>query len=1053
MKKKLTKTGHLPYLATSIEYCLNTKVAFYHFCLFILITLTCSTNIAIAQQQGRKISGKISDNQGLPLPGASVIVKGTTIGVVSDMEGAFTIAVPSEAKVLTISFIGMKNQEITLGTKTNFSISMESNVIDLEEVVAIGYGTQKKANLTGSVSSVVGSEIAKRPVPNVQNLLQGKASGLQITQSGGTPGSDGGTIRIRGLGTFSSTGSNPLVLIDGVEGNMTYLDPNNIEDISVLKDAASAAIYGARAANGVVLITTKRGKAGDVSVEYHGTFEAQDPTRLPDLLYNSADYMQYWNEANLRAGMVAYFPQAEIDAYRNNPNDPIKYPNYNWVDHLYKTAFVQNHHLSVAGGNDKTTFSLSLGYLDQEGIVPLFDFKKYNLQFNVDTKVNNWLKVGGNIQALKSDKLADVQSTFNDGYFIMHTFGPGPNYTPTMTLPDGSTGYVARYSAAIGEWTVRNPDAMLAQGSNKNGRYYVAPQIYADVSLTKDLTWNTKGAAYFDYNWIQNHENAINNYYFKDGAYAHNGAVWHQGVLDDMYTTFNTTLFSTLNYKKTFKEAHSINVLGGYNQESSYSRQLGGSKVTFPTDNLSELNAGSAVGQTTRGTANEWAIRSFFGRMSYDFKSKYLFEVNARYDGTSRIAPDTRWGFFPSASGAWRISQESFMKKYDWLSNLKLRGSWGQLGNQNVGLYPYQDVLTTTQYPFGALESGVQLNRLVDKTLRWETTSVTDVGLDLSIKNGLFSITADWYNKTTDDILYNIPVPSSVGLTAPTVNGGKMRNKGWDFEVSHANKIGEIKYDVNFNASFFKNEVVKIISPTIGTNLVKEGLPYGSWYMIEWIGIFQNQAEIDKGPKHQFNPKPGDLKYQDQLTIDSNNDGVMDQADGVIDAKDRVVVDGYYPKFYYGGGINLSWKNFDVSAFFQGVAGTKNLAMNAWGLTPYNQGSPPTLDLVKNHWTGDGSTNTYPAMYRAGYGPVTGTTSTFHLYKSSYLRFKNLRIGYNVPAALSKKVRLKHAQVYFSGDNLFTFTKYPGMDPERTSGNFTVYPNIRTLALGIKVKL
>ncbi len=429
-----------------------------------------------------------------------------------------------------------------------------------------------------------------------------------------------------------------------------------------------------------------------------------------------------------------------------------------------------------------------------------------------------------------------------------------------------------------------------------------------------------------------------------------------------------------------------------------------------------------------------------------------MVELNGRYDGTSRIAPKTRWGFFPSASGAWRISQESFMKKFSWLSNMKLRGSWGQLGNQNVGLYPYQDVLSTTQYVFGALEPGARLTRLIDKSLQWETTTVTDFGVDINIKNGLFTFTADWYNKTTDDILYQIPVPSSIGLSAPTVNGGQMKNNGWDFELGHTNTIGKVKYDVNFNLSFFKNEVTKIISPTIGTNLVKEGIPYGSWYMVEWIGIFQNKAEIDNGPKHQFNPLPGDLKFKDQLTIDSNNDGVMDKADGIIDAKDRVVIDGYYPKFYYGGGINLYWKDFDLSVFFQGVSGTKSYANN-WGLTPYTQGSPPTMDLVRNHWTGEGSTNSYPAMYRAGYGPVTGTTSTFNLYNSSYLRVKNLRVGYNVPTVISKKIGLKQIQVYLTGDNLFTFTKYPGMDPERTSGNFSVYPNVRTLAFGIKVKL
>ena len=1009
--------------------------------MFILVNLNPIWARAEEYQQ-RRVSGTVTDSKtGDALPGVNVVIQGTVTGVITDASGSYSINVPGPGSVLTFSFLGYVTQSISVGNQSVINVSFIGEVTALEEVVVVGYGTQAKINLTGSVGAVRGAEITKRPVPNVQNLLAGRVSGLQVTQRGGEPGNDVGNMRIRGIGTFSSAGNNPLVLIDGVEGNISYLDPDNIENISVLKDAASAAIYGARAANGVILITTKRGKAGDLSVEYHVTVEAQNPTRLPDLLYNSAQYLEYWNQANLRAGMVAYFTQAEIDAFRNNTNDPVRYPNFNWIDHCYKTGFVQNHHLSVNGGNERTQFNLSAGFLDQSGIVDLFAFKRFNVLMNIDTKVRDWITVGGNVRLLKSDKVADVQSQYAEAYFIMHTFGPGPIYTPTMTLPDGSTGFVARYSSAIAEWTVRNPDAMIAQGKNLNGRYNMSPQIYTDIKLAKDLTWYTKGAAIFDYNFVKNHEDAVNCYYFKDGAFAHNGAPWHLGVEDNLYTNFNTTLYSTLNYKKKIVD-HSFNVLVGYNQETSYYRTLGGTRVTFPATSLNELNAGSATGQTTRGTASEWAIQSFFGRINYDFRSKYLFEANARYDGTSRIHPDTRWGFFPSVSAGWRMSEESFMQNLGWLDNLKLRASWGQLGNQNVGTYPYQNVLSSAQYPFGSLEAGARLTRLVDQTLKWETTSVTDFGVDASIKNGLFSLTVDWYNKVTNDILYSIPVPASVGLSAPTVNGGKMKNTGWDFEVGHANMIGDLRYDVTGNISFFKNEVLDIISPTLSTNTVQEGIPFNSWYMVEWIGIFQDQGEIDGAPKHQFNPKPGDLKFRDA------------NKDGSINANDRVVVDGYYPDFYYGLSANVYWKNFDFTIFFQGVQGIKNYSTN-WGITPFTQGSPPTMDLVKNQWTPENRSQTHPAMYRSGYNPVTGTTSTYWLFDASYLRLKNLRLGYNLPAAFVKKIGMKEAQVYFSGDNLLTFTKYPGSDPERTSQSaaLSIYPNLRTLAFGIKVKL
>jgi outer membrane receptor protein involved in Fe transport len=361
-----------------------------------------------------------------------------------------------------------------------------------------------------------------------------------------------------------------------------------------------------------------------------------------------------------------------------------------------------------------------------------------------------------------------------------------------------------------------------------------------------------------------------------------------------------------------------------------------------------------------------------------------------------------------------------------------------------VGTYPYQDVLSTTSYAFSSLESGVRLTRLVDKNLKWEITTVADFGLDFSVKNGLFSLTADWYNKLTDGILYGIPIPASVGLSAPTVNGGQMKNTGWDFELGHQNSIGNVQYNVAFNLSTYKNEVVKIISPSYGNTTVQEGLPYGSYYLIEWAGIFQNQAEIDNGPLHPYNPKPGDLKYKDR-----NNDGV-------INADDRTVVDGAFPKFFYGGSLGVLWKNIDVSVFLQGINGLKNYFNGRqWGYTPYSQGSPPPMDLVRNRWTGEGSTNKYPAIYESSYMPMTGTASTYWLHDASYLRLKNLRIGYSIPSGIAHKIGLKGAQVYFSGDNLFTITDYPGMDPERSglTSSYSVYPQLTTYAFGIKIKL
>lgn len=985
----------------------------------------------------KKITGTVRDGQGNPLPGVTIKAKSKSGGVQTDPSGRFSIDV-EDNDVLQITAVGYKQLEVPVDGRTDYDISLEQDFSEMQQVVVVGYGTQKKVNLTGSVAQIGGEELMKRPAPNVQNLLQGKVTGLQVTQGSGKPGSDGAELRIRGMGSFGGS-SSPLVLIDGVRGDMMSLNPDDVESVSVLKDAASAAIYGARAANGVILVTTKRGKARDLTIQYHGNVQAQHATRLPKLLTNSADYMMYWNQANERSGIAPYFSQATIDAFRNS-NDETKYPNFDWVDHVFRTGIAQNHHLSVSGGSEKTSYNLSAGYLGQDGIMSVYDFKRYNFLLSMDSKIKPWLKFGGTVQFTKRDIRED---NFGDNDYVMSAYS-APNYTPTMTLPDGTTGYVARYSSSIGEWTVRNPDALNASGYRKINSYNMRPQLYTEVKLTNDLTWYTKGALDFTSGFNKRFEHPVDNYYFEDGSYAHNNSVWQQGVRDQMSQNFETTLYSTLNYIKSFGD-HSINVLGGYNQETNYYRQLNGSRIEFPTDAMAELNAGASLAQSTGGYASEWAIQSFFGRLAYDFQSKYLLEANIRRDGTSRIAPEHRWGSFPSVSAAWRISEERFMQSVTWLDNLKLRTSWGKLGNQEIGLYPYQDVLQTTSYPFDGLEAGMRLNALKDRTLKWETTKVLDFGVDLSIRNGLFTLTADWFNKITSDILATIPIPASIGLDAPVINYGKMGNKGWEFEVGHRNRIGEVAYGVNFNLTTVKNKVLEVPSTVYNSNkIIQKGLPYNEHHLILWDGIFQSQDEIDKSAEHPFNPKPGDLKYKDV-----NNDGV-------INADDRVVVSGAYPKFYYGGTINFEWQGFDLTAFFQGIEGFKYYAGGGgWGFTPYMQGTAPTLDFIKNMWTPERPSNTTPAIYHYQYRPNTGTASTYWLLDASYVRLKNLAIGYTFKRNLTQKIGLNGLRIYASGDNLVTITDYPGADPERTCTGcrFSVYPQVTTYTVGVKATL
>jgi TonB-linked SusC/RagA family outer membrane protein len=981
------------------------------------------------------VKGTVTDNHGTPLHGATVTVKGESRSAVTDNNGSFEINAGKDNS-LVVSFVGYETQTVAIEGRSVIYIMMEASFAKgLDEVVVVGYGEQKKVNLTGSVATISSSELIKRPTANVQNLLQGKVSGLQVVQNSGQPGDDDAVLTIRGQGTFSDGGNAPLVLIDGVVGDMTTLNADNIESISVLKDAASASIYGARAANGVILVTTKKGKSGALTIDYRANFQLQRPTAMPDLVTNSADFMEYFNMARLRSSQNPLFTQTDIDNYRN-ATDRVKFPNFNWIDYMINNAWAQNHYLSASGGSDKTTYNIALGYLDQDGVLEGHDYKRYNLNINIDSKVKKNVTIGGSIAA--TNKLVD-EPVFTDDNFMLTIYAQNPTISPYLSDGSGrlSSGFRQGVPAQV------NPVGLLAQGGKRYEKYNVMAQSYIDVQITKDLSWGVKGAANFTSDFSKLHDHPVDLYWFSTAVYRNNGSHVSPGVTDNFNQSLLTTLYSTLNYNKYFGMDHTISALVGYNQESFRNRFLQANRPTLPADNLTELDAGSLNGQSNSGTSYEWAIQSFFGRLNYNYKEKYLLEANFRYDGTSRIYQANRWGVFPSISAGWRLSNEEFLKDNVWVDNLKVRASWGKLGNQNIGNYPYQDILSTTSYPFSGLEPGVVQTRLTDKNLKWETTTITDIGVDFSLKNGLISGTLDWYNKVTDGILYNIEIPLSVGLTAPTVNYAKMQNKGFELALNHANRVGELRYSVNGNISINKNEVLKVKAPFYSNyNTIQEGLPWMSNYMVEWIGIFQSVEEIQKSPTQPYNPKPGDLKFKDQ-----NNDGK-------IDANDRVVVDGAYPDFIYAGGFNLSWKRFDMSAFFQGLKGTR-FFVDRWGQVPFTQSTPPTKEFVKNAWTETNKTNIYPAMYQDGYGPVTGTPSTFFLQDGSYLRLKNLVVGYTLQN-LSKKLKMKDIRVYLSGDNFITLTKYPsGADPERLGvgrQRFATYPQLKIFSAGLNVK-
>lgn len=1009
---------------------------------------------AAQQKPQQTIKGKVTGVSGEPLPGVTVVVKGTAQGIITDVDGQYAITNVAQGSTLVFSFVGMKSQEIIVKENTTINITLSEETFGVDEVIVVGYGIQKKANLTGSVGSISGDKLLDRPATNAANLIQGRISGLQVTQPSAEPGRDNPTFLIRGRGSFGGS-NDPLVLIDGVTGSFNNLSPDDIESVTLLKDAASASIYGARAANGVILVTTRKGKKGEPTLSYRGNFSQQTPTAFPDLITNSAEYMTMYNAAAARSGVAFRYADTEIEKYRN-ATDRNLYPNFDYIDHYFNPATVTNHNLSLSGGSDKSVYNFSLGYLDQPAMLPGYTFKKYNALLNYSTEVNKYISVGTSINMTYKNR---QEPPFTGANMALTIYAAGPLYGPF--LPDGSGRVASR--AYFNEGRNRSPQEYYLMGSQTTKEYNVNAQASVDVKPFKGFVWSTKFAVNYVDEFYKMHQKQYTAYVSQEIDPATNDfkaapfGADILGVTDQYSKAITPTIYSTITYDKSINEAHNLRFLAGYEQISYKYQYLRGRRINTVDPNISELTGYTNTSESLYFThprlpgvsaPSEWAMQSYFGRVNYDYKGKYIVEANLRYDGTSKVSPDYRWGLFPSMSAGWLISEESFMKGISWLTSLKLRGSYGTLGNQDIGTYLYQDVLTIANigYPFGntAAPQGAVLNVFKDKSLKWESTRINDYGFDLNIKNGLLGVTFDWFRKHTFDILASQPVPASLGLSSPTLNDGEMQNQGIDLELSHQNKIGEFTYGANFLISTAKNKLLKIRTPSKGTSINEVGLPYGSYYLYEWDGIFQVE---DIGnplvPVHALNPNPkaGDLKMKDQ-------DG-----DGDVDAEDRIVVNGAYPDYIYSFGLNAGYKNFTLSAFFQGVEGLKT-RLNNWGVDPFQQGTAPDPKF-RNAWTPENRSNTIPAIYIAGYqGVANYVGSTYYLQDASYLRMKNIMLSYNFPKEMISKIKAKELNVYVSADNLITFTKFEGGDPERTSltGNLAQYPQARIFNIGLNVK-
>ncbi len=1030
-KTNLTK-GRL--MALSLAICAGATVS---------IASPSVTPLAMTQQAGNiTVSGTVADATGEPIIGATVKVKGTNNAVVTDLEGHYTMRVPTGA-TLQISYIGFITKEVKASsTITDIVLSEEKQ--SLEEVVVVGYGTQKKANLTGSVAAVDAKDLGDRALTSTALGIQGKMAGVTIVNPGGTPGRDdsGTTIRVRGTGTFNN--ASPMIVVDGMESTMYDIDPNDIESISVLKDAASAAIYGSKAANGVILITTKRGKAGKAVVQYSGTFGWQSPTRLAKYV-NSAEYARLTNEARSNEGLSPMYTDEDIALFAKGTNTG-DHANTDWYDLFYdQSGFQMTHNLRISGGSEAARYMISGGYTDQNGIVRNSGLQKYNFRVNLDSKVSSRLDAAVNMVYTREDIKRPTGPNSNDYtsyFYVLNKLSPMvPCYKE-----NGDYGY-------IGDG---NP---IAWFDNKSAQDQFRNNLQASASLTYHFLpeLSLKGMAAYKLYFGETHDMHLACRY--DDTYTQ-GSV--DKLTENIYRDDRVSGDILLKYEKTLAKAHNLSVMLGYHAELYRNHSVDAYRDTFSSSELYDLDAASAANQTASGNRRELAMSSYFGRVNYDYMGKYLFEANLRYDGTSRFARGHRWGAFPSVSAGWRMSDEKFFEPLrKFVDNVKLRASWGKLGNQDVGsYYPTVSTLSLGQnYAFGGtIHMGAATVNAVNPLLKWEATTTWGVGLDVNLFNRL-SLVMDYYNKTTDGILMTINTPMTFALNNYYDNVGKVRNTGFEFTATWNDHIGKFGYTVGGNITFNRNRILSMGGSGDQYNVDTNGATYGimrvgesmhSFYGYKSDGFFQSEEEIAQAYPNghiQFagrDPKPGDIKY-----VDVNHDGRLD-------ANDRCVLGSWDPGITFGFNIGANYMGFDLMAVFQGATDVHGyVTREGVGYINGDTSKPTTLWL--DHWTTDNRNAATPRLIQGMEGWSMPTTlSDFWMQDATYLRLKTLQVGYTLPKQWLKRIGLSSVRVFYTAENLFTLTSFmDGYDPEapvsddNMKGNY--YPQTKTHSIGITV--
>ncbi|MEZ0610001.1 SusC/RagA family TonB-linked outer membrane protein [Fibrella sp. WM1] len=1014
-----------------------------------------------AQSGDRTVSGIVRDEKGQGIPGVNVVVKGSQRGTSTDVDGKYRISIADgQNTTLQFSYIGYVSQEVAVTTQSTIDVQLKEEAQSLTEVVVVGYGAQKKSDLTGAVSTVSAKEISRLPLVGVDQALQGKSPGVRVTQNTGAPG-EGVSVRIRGTGSIND--NNPLYIVDGIptKDAFSILTPSDIESITILKDASSSAIYGARAANGVVLITTKKGATGSARISFNAYTGLQQHGRLIPMA-NTDEYVRIYNEAANNDN--AEFTNPSLFRKLITPEIQATLPNTDWQKEIFRVAPINNYQMSFSGGTASSRYLISGAYFDQQGIVLNSGYRRYSLKANIDADIAGFIKIGTNLNLTYGER--DIIPSSGDGYG--GNGGSVVRYalfrTPAIPVYDPTTGDFSDLPARpdlFGDGY--NPVGLALKQDNKERQYRAFGNLYGQFQLTKSLIFRTDGGLDLG---------ILNRKRFNEN-WGTNGRINSPATLtENIGTSTNLTWNNTLNYLKQVG-SHDFSVLVGTEAIRNVGRDLTGSDRSFidQDPNLRYLGRGAdPTGRNSYGGDSRWKLFSLFGRVNYNYKGKYLASANFRRDGSSRFPADNRYANFYSGSVGWNIDQEDFFRALQpTMSILKLRASIGQLGNQEIGNYPYASIVTQGfNYPFGegpAQQPGYTVTSRGNTNVKWETSTQTDVGLDMGFFNNRLQATIDYFLKQTSDILLPVPVPRSGGTAgAPYVNAGRVQNQGIELELTYRNRVRELNYDINANVSYIKNKVLSLgngqpipggrIDNGVFATLTEQGYPIGSFYLLAQDGIFQNQADIFTSAFQGNDIRPGDVKFRDL------------NGDGVINQLDRSHVGSPIPPLVYGATANLQWRNIDLSVFVQGVSGNQVYYQVATDIEGFYRSFNITKRVVDEHWTGEGTSNTQPRVSWRG-ATNNKLPSTRFLEDGSFTRLKNVQIGYSLPASLVRKWRMAGARIYVSGQNLLTFTKYPGMDPEQQSSDnlnneqfrgdvavgidWGTYPISRIYTLGINV--